>query len=205
MLRLGRGWICADDILASASKHRRIEKYHKNAALFDQGGKICNQELEIFKKISIGSFSVYGNGCGALALYNLTLMTRGKADLAQIILELEYNHALRLNGLFGVSPHGIEGYLKAHKFDIEIHSGTKACRKSIEQYTAAILFVRNRHSLGEHYYCVINTADGLFSMNRFCNQSGAVRLNPAELHGVKKAYCTKTPIVSRFNNHTVTR
>lgn len=205
MLRLGRGWADADSILSSDPNLSRKEKYRKNAALFYQGGEICSQSLEIFKRISIGGFSVFCNGCGAIALYNLTMMTRGKADLAKIIHELEHNHALRLNGALGVSSRGIEGYLNAHGFDYEVYKNTKQCRENIEKYPAAIIYIRNRRSITEHYYCVINTPDGSFSLNRFCNQPQPSRISPNQIRGVIKAFCIKTPLAPELSADITTR
>lgn len=197
-----RGWTTAEKFLSANTLSRRAEKYSKNSALLKKDGEakgiIFSQSCEIFKQISIGGFKLYGNGCGAVALYNITLLVLGKADLARIIFELEYNRALRLNGLFGVSAKGIARYLEAHKIPFDKYSGTKACREQILKYPAAILYIRNKRSLSEHYYCAVKIGGELYSINRYNNQPYPARLDPEQIRGVKKVFCVSKPVRQSF-------
>ena len=154
--------------LSQLNNKRRKKKLaerdsYNRKILKDYRGYIFRQDDERVRDLKYGNFLKVGqNGCGAVAVYNVMLAIGKRVDLCDVLLEFELNHMGRLDGLLGTSPRRITRYFDAHGVDYTVINSFKEYKSRMNEFDISIIFMGERKSLVQHYYCIIKRGDDDF-------------------------------------------
>ncbi len=144
------------------NKLTKRDSYNRKT-LKDYRGYIFRQNDERVRDLKYGSFLKLGqNGCGAAAVYNVMLTIGKRVDLCDVLLEFELNHIGRLDGLLGSSPRRISRYFDAHGVDYTVINSIEEYKKRMNEFGISIIFMGERKSLVQHYYCILKRGENDF-------------------------------------------
>lgn len=172
-------------------KNRLIERdAYNRSKLKEIHGYIFRQDDERIKDLKYGVFFKVGqNGCGVVAAYNVMLELGKPVDFCDVLLEFELNNLGRVSGLLGTSPHRLPRYFKAHGVECEVINDFKEYKRRANEFKISIIFIREKKSLVQHYFCVLKRVENDFiTINQYySNTFGNLKWDN---HFIK-AYCFK--------------
>lgn len=132
-------WLMAG-ILTTASPDTLVGKnYQHNHALPLPKGLIMGQGNRYPSAFTMGTFNVAYNGAVPVALYNTWALLGLLPSLAEIILELDGNGVVLLDGYAGVDPKVIGRYLAAHDVPHTTYDAPTALAGDVQEGDVCIL------------------------------------------------------------------
>ena len=153
-------------------------------------GYIFRQDDERIKDLKYGRFFKVGeNGCGVVAAYNVMTELGRPVDFCDVLLEFELNKLGRVSGLLGTSPRRLPNYFKAHGVECEVIKDFEEYKRRANEFKISIIFIREKKSLVEHYFCVLKRGeDDFVTLNQYYSNSfGKLTWD----NNFKTAYCFK--------------
>ena len=116
-------------------------------------------------------------------------MVAGRANLANIIFEMELNSMLYNNGLFGTDPNTIPKFLSGHCIKYYISYSLNNYKILAMNHSISILYVRTGYfNLQKHYYCIVKILGKYYSLNQYNNTYTSVSINLNHITGFIKAF-----------------
>ncbi len=130
-------WKTAEALLAVGKQN---PNYEENKKLTLSGDAIIGQASAPLGLFRYGKFPLSANGAEAIALYNYSIFAEKPRALADILLELEENDMLLLDGLAGTDPKALGRYFLAHGIPYKMYTANDLFDKHIRRKCGIFLY-----------------------------------------------------------------
>ena len=138
-------------------KREAIEnRYQANRRTLPQyTGYIFSQRSKQVESLAYGKHGhIGGEGCGAVAVYNVMKFIGKEQDLCEVLHEMEELHMTWLGARFGTKPYALGRYFRKHGIPFNRYSSPNDFKAALLTGKIGIVNTWNKRLYGMHFYCV---------------------------------------------------
>ncbi len=130
-------WKSAETLLAVGKQN---PNYEENKKLSLSAEPIIGQAEAALESFRCGKFSLSAVGAEAIALYNCSIFAEKPRTLADIVLELEENDMMLLDGYAGADPKSLGRYFLGHGIPYKMYTVNDLFDKHIRRKCGVFIY-----------------------------------------------------------------